>query len=236
MTKTLCSLALAAGLLSARWPPQPSGRTLLVREHRTTLESFRAAQVRGYLEGNPQAMLVHLADSVRLMPGYQKTVLGKADAATYHQAFLKRFKVSAYERQAIEAVDLGSRVMEIGHFTMTLVRKRHSGSAHAGRQIHGPVGKDFDRQARAAYGGVELRSASKNRRPAPVCGGSVGAHGAAGARAGQRRHQPRIGRALQAAGIGDRPARREDLGTVLCGRCHPARQSRRRRVRAQGVG
>ena len=148
MTKIFCSLALAAGMLIGQVATAAG-------EHRTTLESFRNAQVRGYLEGNPQAMLVHLADSVRLMPGYQKTVLGKADAATYHQAFLKRFKVSAYERQAIEAADLGSRVMEIGTFTMTIAAK---GSTEA----HTLAGKYMDLWEKTSAGKLVLNTAGWN--------------------------------------------------------------------------
>src|SRR5688572_16231254 len=123
MTNMIRSFTLAAALLIGTAATAAEPGTPVTAEHRATLDSYRAAQVREYLDGKPRALLAPLAESVRLMPGYQKTVLGKADAATYHQAFLKRFTVSAYDRQSIEAVDLGSRVMEIGRFTMTFAEK-----------------------------------------------------------------------------------------------------------------
>lgn len=89
-------------------------------DHRAALDAYRAALEKAYLTGNPRAAVEPLADSVRLMPAYQKTVVGKADAAAYYQAFLKRFAVRAYQRSPIEITDLGPRVMEIGRFTMSM--------------------------------------------------------------------------------------------------------------------
>jgi hypothetical protein len=161
MTKTLSGLLLAAGLaLGPVATAAERSDTSLTREHRTTLDAFRDAQVRGYLAGDPQAMLVHLADSVRLMPGYQKTVLGKADATTYHRAFLKRFTVSAYDRQAIEAVDIGPRVMEIGRFTMTLAEKNPAAKGTA--ESHTLAGKYMDLWEKTSTGKLVLNTAGWN--------------------------------------------------------------------------
>ena len=155
MTKLLCTLLLAASLLTGPAAAAERSGTTVAREHRETLDAYRAAQVRAYLEGDAQPLLVYLADSVRLMPGYQKTVLSKADAATYHQAFLKRFAVSAYERQAIEAVDIGPRVMEIGTFTMTVAAK---GSTEA----HMLAGKYMDLWEKTVSGKLALNTAGWN--------------------------------------------------------------------------
>ena len=198
----ICSLVLAAGLLIGQvaTAADRSGQSL-AREHRTTLDSYRVAQVRAYLEGNPQAMLAHLADSVRLMPGYQKTVLGKADATTYHQAFLKRFTVSAYDRQAIEAMDLGSRVMEIGRFTMTLAAKGSRPEAHT------LAGKYMDLWEKTSTGKlccIRRRGTTISFQRSPtscVLRRCRRFTWRCSARAGERRHQPRAGRAQQAAGI-----------------------------------
>lgn len=161
MTNTLCSLLLAAGLaLGQVATAAESAGVPLAREHRVTLDSYRADQVRAYLDGKPQAMLAHLADSVRLMPGYQKTVLGKADATAYHQAFLKRFTVSAYDRQAIEAVDLGTRVMEIGRFTITIAEKDSDGKGAGEAQTL--AGKYMDLWEKSSTGKLVLHTAGWN--------------------------------------------------------------------------
>lgn len=161
MTKVLGGLAAVAGLLfglvalATEAPESP-----LSREHRATLDAYRVAQVRGYLDGNPDVMLVHLADAVRLMPGYQKTVLGKSDASTYHRAFLKRFTVRAYERQPIEAVDIGLRVLEMGRFSMTLVEK---GAKPSGAAVpHTLAGKYLDLWEKSPTGTLTLNTATWN--------------------------------------------------------------------------
>jgi hypothetical protein len=161
MTNTLCSLILVAGLaLGPVAKAAEASGTPVAREDRVTLDSYRADQVRAYLDGKPQVMLVHLAQSVRLMPGYQKTVLGKADATTYHQAFLKRFMVSAYDRQAIEAVDLGTRVMEIGRFTITIAEKPPAAKGPAETQTL--AGKYMDLWEKTSTGKLELHTAGWN--------------------------------------------------------------------------
>lgn len=161
MTKGLCGLVVAAGLAFGAVAVAAERSELAVsRETRATLDAFRDAQVRGYLAGDPQAMLVHLGDAVRVMPGYQKTVLGKADATTYHQAFLKRFTVSAYERQPIEVVDLGPRVIEMGRFTMTLAEKDPAAKGSA--EAHTLAGKYMDLWEKTSAGKLALHTAGWN--------------------------------------------------------------------------
>jgi ketosteroid isomerase-like protein len=161
MTNTLRTLILAAALLgsvataAADRPSAP-----VAREHRDTLDAYRTAKVRAYLGGKPDGALKHLAESVRLMPAYQKTILGKADAATYTQAFLERFTVSAYDREPIEVADLGQRVMEIGRFTMTVAMKG-SGETHVLR------GKYMDLWEKSPTGTLELNTAGWNHDELP---------------------------------------------------------------------
>ena len=97
MKRLFRTLALAASLLSGltATAAEPATRPLSA-DHRLSLESFPSAHVRAYMDGTPEAILHDHADTVRLMPGYQKTVIGKPDVAAYHAAFLKRFAVSAY--------------------------------------------------------------------------------------------------------------------------------------------
>jgi hypothetical protein len=160
MTNMIRSLTLAAALLIGHAATAAEPATPLTAEHRATLDSYRDAHVRAYRARNPKDLVAYLADSVRLMPGYQKTVLGKADATTYHQAFLKRFQVSAYERQAIEAVDLGPRVMEIGRFTMTLAEKAPAANGAAEAQTL--AGKYMDLWEKTSTGKLVLHTAGWN--------------------------------------------------------------------------
>ncbi len=87
------------------------------------LDKFRADCTKSILAENPEAILGYYAENVRLMPEYQKTVLGKTNASSYHKAFGHRFLVQEYSREKKEITDLGLRVVEIGFFTMKLALK-----------------------------------------------------------------------------------------------------------------
>jgi ketosteroid isomerase-like protein len=161
MTNPLRLLFLAASLLgSAAIPAAEPGDTAVSREHRAALVAYRASLVRAYLDENPDGIVRYLSETVRLLPAYQKSVLGKADAATYYQAFLKRFTVSAYERQPIEVADIGQRVIEIGRFTMTVAVR---GSA----ETHALAGKYMDLWEKSATGELELNTAAWNHDEYP---------------------------------------------------------------------
>jgi hypothetical protein len=161
MTNSLRILILAAALLGGVAAPAAARQaTPVAREHRDTLDAYRTAKVRAYLAGKPDGALAPLAESVRLMPAYQKTILGRKDAATYTRAFLKRFTVSAYDREVIEVADLGPRVLEIGRFTMTVAMK---GSA----EFHTLRGKYMDLWEKTAAGKLELNTAGWNHDEMP---------------------------------------------------------------------
>jgi ketosteroid isomerase-like protein len=152
---------LSAALLgSVAVPAADRPSAPVAREHRDTLDAYRTAKVRAYLDGKPEGVVRYLAEAVRFMPAYQKTVLGKADVATYTQAFLKRFSVSAYDRVPIEVADLGQRVMEIGRFTMTVAVK---GSP----ETHELRGKYMDLWEKPAGGKLELNTAGWNHDELP---------------------------------------------------------------------
>ena len=150
----LGSLATATSSVAAT---SPDASREVARDHRAALDAYRAAIASAFLTGEPEAAIRPLADSVRLMPAYQKTIVGKADATTYYQAFLKRFAVSAYQRSPIEIVDLGSRVMEIGRFTMTLSRAS---------ETHTFTGKYLDLWEKSPAG-VKLHTAAWNHDEMP---------------------------------------------------------------------
>lgn len=131
-----------------------------LHEHRATLETYRTEIARAYLDGKPEAALRRLAESVRLMPAYQKCTFGKAAATTYYQAFLKRFEVRAYQRSPIEIADLGQRVMEIGRFTMTV--------AVRGSESHSFAGKYLDLWEKSPAGALTLHTAAWNHDERPA--------------------------------------------------------------------
>jgi ketosteroid isomerase-like protein len=156
MKNLLCQLMLATSTLTSlvvAASPRPDDA--LAREYRQSLDDFRSTQVKAYLDGNPQGILHGLSDAVRLMPAYQKTVLGKTDAGTYYGAFLERFTVSAYERRPIETVDLGERVMENGRFSMTLATK-------GAQDTHTFTGKYMDLWKKSGPGKLLLDTAAWN--------------------------------------------------------------------------
>lgn len=68
-------------------------------------------------------MQLYFADSLRLMPEFQKTVIGKNNAMSYYKAFLERFRISDYQRETVEVLNLGERVVELGTFDLILTLK-----------------------------------------------------------------------------------------------------------------
>jgi ketosteroid isomerase-like protein len=163
MTNPLRSSFLAASLLASLVTAAVTDAAApleVAQEHRTTLDAYRTAITGVYLAGKPEGAVRPLAETVRLMPAYQKTIVGRTDAATYYQAFLKRFAVRAYERSPIEVADLGTRVLEIGRFTMTLAPR---GSA----QMHTFTGKYMDLWEKSPTGALTLHTAAWNHDQRP---------------------------------------------------------------------
>jgi len=87
------------------------------------LNKFRSDYSQSIRDGKPKNIVAYYSDECRLMPEFQKTVMGKSNAALYHKAFLNRFTVKEYNRVEKEILDLGSRVVEHGAFTMKLKAK-----------------------------------------------------------------------------------------------------------------
>ena len=92
-------------------------------EHLARLQKYRSAYTTGSLEGNLAAALDYYATDIRLMPEYQKTILGKTNASIYQEAFFHRFTVTRCERKDLEITDLGSRIIEIGLLDLSLIQK-----------------------------------------------------------------------------------------------------------------
>ncbi|MBA4053924.1 MAG: hypothetical protein C0490_04360 [Marivirga sp.] len=87
------------------------------------LNKFRLDYAGSMLNKKPDLLQAYLADNIRLMPPFQKTVLGKSNAELYFKAFSNRFTIHEFTRKEMEILDLGSQVMEIGTFTMRLTLK-----------------------------------------------------------------------------------------------------------------
>lgn len=89
------------------------------------LDRYRTDYVRSVLEGRPELAAPYYAEQIRLMPEFQKTVLGKANATAYDRAFAARFAVHEFRRDATEVLDLGSRLVELGTFHVKMTLKRN---------------------------------------------------------------------------------------------------------------
>jgi len=150
---------LATGLIAILGAfPGFAGETKLTpvaSEHLAVLEKFRTEHVKRMQEGKPEKVLIYYAEDVRLMPEYQETVLGKANAAIYWRAFAGRFEVKGYQRDEIEILDLGSRIVEYGHFTMKLTRRDTA-------QENELAGKYLDIWEKFGNGGLSLITAGWN--------------------------------------------------------------------------
>jgi ketosteroid isomerase-like protein len=129
-----CSLSATAGPAGTQAPsathPEDARRPTTAGGMREAyLARFRSDYVGAVLAGTPAGILGYYADDIRLMPEFQKTVMGKGDVAAYHRAFAGRFAVGGYGRRETEVLDLGARVVEHGLFTMR-VTVRGTSEAH----------------------------------------------------------------------------------------------------------
>jgi hypothetical protein len=98
LRRALRALRRAPGFFAAGvWPvaapaptPDPATAAALAR--------FRGAYVAAVRGGAPDTILGADAEDVRLMPEFQKTVMGRAHAAAYHRAVAGGFAVGGYVR------------------------------------------------------------------------------------------------------------------------------------------
>jgi len=90
------------------------------------LKRYRQDYCKSWKDNSPHLLSGYYADTIRLMPAFQRTILGKNNAMAYFMAFQKRFTVEEVTRSEIEIQDLGGQVLETGTFTMRL-RQRAPG-------------------------------------------------------------------------------------------------------------
>jgi ketosteroid isomerase-like protein len=101
------------------------GQSTMKVDERTvsSLNKFRTDYCKSMLDGKTDRLQIYYADTIRLMPPFQKTVLGKVNASSYYRAFTNRFTIHTYTRNEIEMLDLGQQVLEIGEMTMRMTLK-----------------------------------------------------------------------------------------------------------------
>jgi ketosteroid isomerase-like protein len=96
---------------------QPTDNTLLV------LRKFRQDYCKSLLGKKVDPLQAYYSDNIRLMPPFQKTIIGRNNATAYYRAFADRFDIRAITRNEMEVLDVGSQIMETGVITMQLVMK-----------------------------------------------------------------------------------------------------------------
>lgn len=87
------------------------------------LKKFRTDYVKSILDEKSETIISFCAEGIRLMPEFQKTMIGKNNALTYYKAFFNRFEILEYRRTEIEILDLGYQVAELGTFSMKMKLK-----------------------------------------------------------------------------------------------------------------
>lgn len=84
------------------------------------IRNFNREYVKMFQIENFELIQESCGDSIRIMPEFQKTIFTKENANQYYQAFFDRFDVNSYSRGIYELLDLGNRIIELGHFSMSI--------------------------------------------------------------------------------------------------------------------
>jgi len=94
----------------------------LFSQNKTTefINRFREKYIQMHLKEDFSIVKQFYSDSIRIMPEFQETLLGLNNSEKYYTALYERFNIEGYNRTIKEILDLGSRVIEIGNFSMKL--------------------------------------------------------------------------------------------------------------------
>lgn len=87
------------------------------------LNKFNSSYIKSMMDKKAQIVQDYYAENIRLMPEYQKTIIGKNNALSYHNAFTARFDILKYNIDKIEILDLGTQVVELGMFNISMKLK-----------------------------------------------------------------------------------------------------------------
>ncbi|SHJ71207.1 Ketosteroid isomerase homolog [Reichenbachiella agariperforans] len=84
------------------------------------LEGFRAGFSKAFRNEDIDALLKASSEEVRLMPEFQRTVLGKKNSSDYYQAFFDKFDIQSYQREVIEVLSIDNVLIELGYFNLKM--------------------------------------------------------------------------------------------------------------------
>lgn len=100
------------------------------------LKQFRSDYIKSRYNKKAELVQSYYANTIRLMPEFQKTIIGKENMLAYDNAFSTRFELSDYTRTENEIIDLGTQIIEIGSFTGKLtLRETHQSEEVKGKYI-----------------------------------------------------------------------------------------------------
>ena len=117
--------------------PVLASEATLSAGQRAWLETYRSENTRAVLAENTDQLVSRYSENIRLLPPYHGSVFGRGNARAYQAAFFERFEVREYRRKEVKTFDLGSRLIEVGRFTMTL-------TAQGNAQLHAISGSYLD--------------------------------------------------------------------------------------------
>ncbi len=100
-----------------------SGNLFSQRTQAELINAFNEQYIKMHMDEDFSKIKHHYSDSIRIMPEFQETILTRAHAEKYYQAFFERFDVKNYDRTVYEVLDLGTRIVEIGTFSILLLEK-----------------------------------------------------------------------------------------------------------------
>ena len=84
------------------------------------LEEFRRDYKAMFQNEDFESLTNYYSNQVRLMPEFNGTVLGLDKVKMYYDVFFKAFDIKEINRQTIEVLDLGSKIIEHGSFKLTV--------------------------------------------------------------------------------------------------------------------
>lgn len=117
--KFICVVLLLIGSVSSYAQPDTKADEKTIKD----LRQFRTDYIQGMNGKKMDELQKYYDQSIRLMPEFQKTIMTAKNISTYYISFFYRFDVSKYNREETEIIDLGTRVIETGTFTETLILK-----------------------------------------------------------------------------------------------------------------
>lgn len=87
------------------------------------LKKFRADFARSMVERKPEVVQNYFAENIKLMPEFERTIMGKSNALNYYRVFTSYFEVKAYNRIENNILDMDSLIFEMGTFSMDITVK-----------------------------------------------------------------------------------------------------------------